>query len=310
MVEELCNDNDLDDYKDAIDNIKDAWNGVKDSIQEAIRQIEIYLKKVGEASNVKVNTLAPSSGWNSNSGSNGPGNGPGTSTNTTDTKEDFWWSLGKNGSVIVGNKGATTAFANIPKDADTSSKVEWGKHYGDAEFRLDRLDMDMAGLAALIGMSQEEAVRTYRTPENLIANNKDKILQLVGNGKMGSYLGFATGGYTGDWTGGDGRLALLHSKELVLNEADTANFLSAVSMIRQIASFGTSIQDNIMSGINSFVNQFSGGVGSIKNGNNSSKQTIFNITAPITSTATTDEIQNAILQLPNLATQFASRNAF
>ena len=45
---------------------------------------------------------------------------------------------------------------------------------------------------------------------------------------------YNTGGYTGDW-GPEGKLAMLHEKELVLNAADTSNILSAVSIIREIA---------------------------------------------------------------------------
>jgi len=44
---------------------------------------------------------------------------------------------------------------------------------------------------------------------------------------------FNTGGYTGSW-GPDGRWALLHQKELVLNQEDTSNILSAVGIIRHI----------------------------------------------------------------------------
>ena len=50
-------------------------------------------------------------------------------------------------------------------------------------------------------------------------------------------LGFQsmdTGGYTGSW-GPDGRLAMLHQKELVLNAEDTKNILGAVDMIRSIS---------------------------------------------------------------------------
>jgi len=41
--------------------------------------------------------------------------------------------------------------------------------------------------------------------------------------------------YTGDW-GADGRLAILHEKELVLNKQDTENMLSAVNVIRDLSS--------------------------------------------------------------------------
>jgi len=50
--------------------------------------------------------------------------------------------------------------------------------------------------------------------------------------KRSGYQEFATGGYTGEWAGGntDGRLAFLHQKELVLNPEDTVNMLNAVKI--------------------------------------------------------------------------------
>jgi hypothetical protein len=42
-----------------------------------------------------------------------------------------------------------------------------------------------------------------------------------------------TGGYTGNW-GPEGKLAMLHEKELVLNAQDTKNFLSATEILREI----------------------------------------------------------------------------
>lgn len=50
----------------------------------------------------------------------------------------------------------------------------------------------------------------------------------------GRIMKYATGGYTGDW-GSDGRLAVLHQKELVLNQEDTKNMLAAVQSIRELA---------------------------------------------------------------------------
>jgi hypothetical protein len=45
---------------------------------------------------------------------------------------------------------------------------------------------------------------------------------------------YATGGYTGEW-GSSGKLAILHEKELVLNENDTANLLNAIALMRDIS---------------------------------------------------------------------------
>ena len=47
---------------------------------------------------------------------------------------------------------------------------------------------------------------------------------------------YDTGGYTGDWGDSSGRLALLHQKELVLNQEDTANILSTVKLVRQLTN--------------------------------------------------------------------------
>lgn len=54
------------------------------------------------------------------------------------------------------------------------------------------------------------------------------------NSTNGRIMKYASGGYTGDW-GSDGRLAVLHQKELVLNQEDTKNMLAAVQSIRELA---------------------------------------------------------------------------
>jgi len=51
---------------------------------------------------------------------------------------------------------------------------------------------------------------------------------------------FDTGGYTGEW-GTDGRWALLHQKELVLNQEDTENMLAAVNAVRRIAELSNGL---------------------------------------------------------------------
>lgn len=48
-------------------------------------------------------------------------------------------------------------------------------------------------------------------------------------------LSFDTGGYTGEW-GSDGRMAILHQKEIILNAHDTENFLKAIEIVRSIST--------------------------------------------------------------------------
>lgn len=56
----------------------------------------------------------------------------------------------------------------------------------------------------------------------------------IGSGDLPGINSFDTGGYTGSWDS-SGRLAMLHQKEIVLNAADTENFLAAINIVRDIA---------------------------------------------------------------------------
>lgn len=52
-------------------------------------------------------------------------------------------------------------------------------------------------------------------------------------GQLLNNIGFDTGGYTGSW-GPEGKMAMLHEKEIVLNKEDTANLLESVQLLRSI----------------------------------------------------------------------------
>lgn len=123
---------------------------------------------------------------------------------------------------------------------------------------------------------------------------------------------YATGGYTGTWVNGstDGRWAVLHQKELVLNENDTKNFLSAINTIRDLNSgLNHSIQDAVLNAVARTAIGMGGLNTSALNGiNNSSNSTenVYNITAEFPNAENVNEIREAILSLPNLASQYAN----
>jgi TP901 family phage tail tape measure protein len=55
------------------------------------------------------------------------------------------------------------------------------------------------------------------------------------NGKpLYSLLRFNTGGYTGDWSGNEGKLAILDKKELVLNEEQTKHILDTAKVVEKL----------------------------------------------------------------------------
>ena len=60
------------------------------------------------------------------------------------------------------------------------------------------------------------------------------ISKTKGGTRYGWVSAFDTGGYTGQW-GPEGKLAMLHQKELVLNAEDTENFLLGIKMLRSIS---------------------------------------------------------------------------
>lgn len=100
-----------------------------------------------------------------------------------------------------------------------------------------------------------EGKMTYEKAQQTIQNSKDKEGKIYGGGTNSGTIDknfkvsqkyledkeeelaaqMATGGYTGAW-GPEGKTAILHEKELVLNKTDTQNILEAVDMVRQIST--------------------------------------------------------------------------
>jgi TP901 family phage tail tape measure protein len=115
------------------------------------------------------------------------------------------------------------------------------------------------------------------------------------------YSKFDTGGYTGEWGSNEGKFAMLHQKEIVLNADDTENFLNAINMVREISNL---IDLNAMSA--------SGGLGQILAASigKTSDQTLeqeVHITAEFPNATNKDEILEAFDNVINLASQYANR---
>ena len=145
--------------------------------------------------------------------------------------------------------------------------------------------------------------------KTIYADSLEELRKAISN--AGYVATFATGGYTGDWLGGDGRFAMLHSKELVLNAEDTKNMLAAVQVVRDITSIGTSVANAISNGIGNMIRSLLGlktkdYSGNITNNEVNEGNNTFEITMNVDG-GDVKEIQRAILDLPNLASQFLSK---
>ena len=122
-----------------------------------------------------------------------------------------------------------------------------------------------------------------------------KILNKHGGKKPGTTIThYDTGGYTGKW-GPEGKLAVLHEKELVLNKEDTNNLLKIIEIVR-----------NVIDG-----NVATAGFGSLRaagiSTNNETLEQNVTITAEFPNATDHNEIEQAFDSLINRAAQFANR---
>ena len=110
---------------------------------------------------------------------------------------------------------------------------------------------------------------------------------------------YDTGGYTGEW-GPEGKIAMLHEKELVLGQDDTTNFLHGMQLL-----------DSILATIETYaLNQQLGGALSSPDYVNNSSDTLeqnVKIEASFPSVTDRNEIEEAFNNLVNKASQYANR---
>lgn len=119
---------------------------------------------------------------------------------------------------------------------------------------------------------------------------------------------FDTGGYTGDWSSTQGKLAILHQKELVLNKQDTANLLDTIQALRDIYTMNT-IQSQITSMLESLNEQAKiqkERVETLKQ--QKSLQQQVSISASFPGVTNKNEIEAAFNELINKATQATLKN--
>lgn len=110
--------------------------------------------------------------------------------------------------------------------------------------------------------------------------------------------GFATGGYTGAW-GNEGKIAILHEKELVLNETDTSNMLNAIQILRDLSSI-IDLNSKMASSFNSLAAM------SIMGASDVLEQSV-TIHAEFPNAINHNEIEQAFDTLINRASQYANR---
>ena len=151
----------------------------------------------------------------------------------------------------------------------------------------------------MIGITYDDGLMGYVTRKDYDAIKQYQIDLEKYNKTIAS---MDTGGYTGSW-GTEGKLAMLHQKELVLNANDTQNFLTSLDILHEI------IKIIDLQAINSRV----GGFLQIPNMNFAPNEILdqqVHIEASFPGVTDRNEIEEAFKTLVNRASQFANRKNF
>ena len=265
----------LDELRRVLQGIADEQNNVIAQILAAQNAMQAYLAAAAAARQVGTPTYANGGGGGSIPDANGGGDG---SSGSGEEVKDYQSIHTSDGQTIYANSSAQKDQI-IEELKKKQLQYSIGGPYSAEEF--------MHMTSQLGGAKQDPR-------------------------QQGPVLveGYATGGYTGE-QGDSGRIAMLHQKELVLNADDTENFLSGISMIRDMTSLNGSISNAITDAVaNMMLTLGRTSVGT--NFDNSTVETatnnVFNITAEFPNANDVDEIRQAILSLPNLASQYIGKN--
>lgn len=119
--------------------------------------------------------------------------------------------------------------------------------------------------------------------------------------------GYDTGGYTGDWGNSNGKLAVLHQKELILNAQDTENMLAAIGIVRDIAGVLDNMQASMMSRVMGLSAGFNMPISDISAASDTLEQDV-HIEAHFPNVQNSHEIEEAFNNLVNIASQRAYRD--
>lgn len=267
----------LENLRNSVDQVKTAWEGVVQSIQDAINNIQQYLSLMQAAATASQTTFNGSTNYgnynatNSDSGRNNGGGSP-------------------SGTGPIGNRYKLISVSVAPN--------------GTPRMGIPQL-----------GVSME--IPSNLRKKNIAGKDRDLFIEAFIK-KYPKYQGqvYKTGGYTGNWpmSQGDGldsnngRLGILHQKELVLNASDTENILDAVKIVRSMPNIISSIQNAISDVVGERLSNMTNEIGQGKvvsstTGSNKEENNVYNIIAEFPNANSAAEIEQALLNLKNIAAQ-------
>ena len=280
-------------------SVEQAGKDMKDAMDKVISDVSNFSSKYGnkiQAIISKNTQLANSlnsviAKW---SELNGEEDGGGTTTTTTTTPTSTPTTTPAATPTTPSTSGNTQSKSNSGDGSLSKGDVvtyTGGKYYADSYG---------GGASGSRGPGKKVTVTDIRDgrPYPIHVQSSDSAYGWL---KKSQLSGFDTGGYTGVWGDQMGRLALLHQKELVLNENETKDMLQMIEMVREISSM---IDLNAMSASQGLTGYLSSG--RFNDGMMTIQQEV-TIHAEFPDVSDRNEIKEAFGDLINMAAQYANR---
>ena len=201
----------LDNLYSKFDSYKDKWKALEDSSLSALKAAKEYLELLGDLSSKESSPKKATSTTKKESAKKETKD----KTETPKTKKGKATSTQGNGKIEKGDQVTLKTVPYYYRSDGTGGKGT--KHKGE---KLYITNINTSGAF----------------PYHL------SLGKTLGNGDLGwvkksQISGFDTGGITGNWAGDQGKLAILHKKEIVLNKNETKDFLAAIQTLRGIKDF-------------------------------------------------------------------------
>lgn len=271
----------IGELKMEVDALKSSYDAVyeaaKNALEAAQRVREEEARKAAEEAAREAAKNAAANGGSSGGGS-GSGGGGGSSSNNGKTK--------LTSDIIDGVSGALYYWTPAGWGTGNTRKQRMNEKFGSGAY--DQIQSYINQHVTLSGGLKKSFKYGW--------GDRDKY-------KAYYYSKFDTGGYTGDWLGNDGKAAILHKKELVLNKDDTKNILSVVNIVRGMQGIISAMNDSMISRTSAMTSSLVPNTG-FEAGQSDLNQNV-RIEASFPGVLSRAEIEQAFENLVNMASQHA-----
>lgn len=266
----------LDDEIDSVATLTGEYAKLRDTIQEIITKYGLMINTINNNQQNEYNTQNDNSNEETKSNSNTNSSGQNTENIENSTNTDSKSDIGNVPSATLSKGDIVKVKANATHFSKRSSNQPMQSWVPGSSFEV----FSISGDEVLIGDRKRSGIYTGWV-------NKTDL------------EGFDTGGYTGEW-GSYGKMAMLHEKELILNQHDTENFLASMEVLEKILAMID------LQSANAQIGGLLSSPGLIDHNNSVIEQNV-HIEASFPGVSDRNEIEEAFNNLINKASQYANR---